>query len=397
MPTLHSVYSCDLSWYSPVYTPFFICTSVTIAALLFLHAWRWSRRLAVGRPGWNAGKSFLLALGALALLEGALSGLTWILPPRAYLDSASMFWTLKPNMDPAVDVQHYDAEAASGWAPDEDIGTLASLKRLEPGLKDVQEGAVATVVSSNSLGLRERELPLQKEDGETRILCIGDSWTFGFGVRVEEAFPRKLEEVLRQRLPGRKITVVNAGMNGAQYSHGYLMLREIGLKYQPDIVLVCGFGLVNSMPVPESLIPASGVQKIMRHSTCYGVLRQLVSPLSGSAAGGTPMLDRSRYALYIARYLSEAGIRSVFFNHADRPLGHDSREIGPAEPHQALVTGVPDCTAISVRPRMLARGVFPFMLREEPHHPSASGHAEMGRVLAEFLVDNHYLQVASQQ
>src|SRR4051812_48420843 len=50
-----------------------------------------------------------------------------------------------------------------------------------------------TWVTTNSHGLRERELPLAKPAGTQRVVFLGDSVTFGAGVRNDEAFPRLLE------------------------------------------------------------------------------------------------------------------------------------------------------------------------------------------------------------
>ncbi len=59
-----------------------------------------------------------------------------------------------------------------------------------------------TTVVTNSQGLRDRELDTDKP----RILCIGDSFTFGYGVENEEAFCAKLEGLF-----GGKYEFINAG------------------------------------------------------------------------------------------------------------------------------------------------------------------------------------------
>ncbi len=44
---------------------------------------------------------------------------------------------------------------------------------------------------SNELGFRTR--PARKNAGTFRILFVGDSWTYGMGIREQETFPRVLE------------------------------------------------------------------------------------------------------------------------------------------------------------------------------------------------------------
>ena len=47
---------------------------------------------------------------------------------------------------------------------------------------------------------------------EATIVTLGDSNTSGFGVGAQEAFPARLEAMLRRR--GRAVHVVNAGVPG---------------------------------------------------------------------------------------------------------------------------------------------------------------------------------------
>src|SRR5262245_41929784 len=49
-------------------------------------------------------------------------------------------------------------------------------------------------VVSNNVGLRDREMNRRKHG--YRILAIGDSFTYGWGVRMEESWPKVLERNL---------------------------------------------------------------------------------------------------------------------------------------------------------------------------------------------------------
>jgi lysophospholipase L1-like esterase len=90
----------------------------------------------------------------------------------------------------------------------------------------------------NSRGIREREeLCEPKPPGQRRILCLGDSFTFGWGVRVEDAWPRRCEAILRQRDDG--IRTVNCGAAGAIYVDEYQWgLEHRFFVFEPDAVLV---------------------------------------------------------------------------------------------------------------------------------------------------------------
>ncbi len=87
----------------------------------------------------------------------------------------------------------------------------------------------------NSLGLRDREI--QKDKGRHfRILCFGDSWTFGWGVEAENSWPAKLEKFLHENgFPDAE--VINCGQGG-QYPTGYREHMEKAIPVlKPDLVI----------------------------------------------------------------------------------------------------------------------------------------------------------------
>jgi len=95
-------------------------------------------------------------------------------------------------------------------------------------------------VQINSLGLRDHEHTYQKADGVLRILLLGDSFSEGIQVALEQTFPVRLESCLTQRL-GQPVEIINSGT--ASYGPGdeLLFFRAEGVKYQPDLVLVAIF------------------------------------------------------------------------------------------------------------------------------------------------------------
>jgi lysophospholipase L1-like esterase len=105
---------------------------------------------------------------------------------------------------------------------------------LVPGWSG-REGAGAVVI--NSRGLRERELPLARPAGTRRILCLGDSVTFGHWVEAQQAFPRQLEQALAGRT-GTPVQVINAGVPGYSSFQELKWLEEKGWEYQPDLIVV---------------------------------------------------------------------------------------------------------------------------------------------------------------
>ena len=90
-------------------------------------------------------------------------------------------------------------------------------------------------VRTNSLGLRERELP--GERGEVyRIAAIGDSYTYGWGVEIEHTWLRLLEQHLKDA--GCNVETVNMGKPGSG-PPDYADLAERAIPIlRPDLVIV---------------------------------------------------------------------------------------------------------------------------------------------------------------
>jgi len=128
------------------------------------------------------------------------------------------------------------------------------LWRLKPNL----DHAVwdFTVLSTNAKHLRSEhvgETVGPKQPGTTRIVCLGDSVTFGFRVPVVWPdkpteydpswlpFPMLLEKELRTANPDRRIEVVTMAVPGYTSHQGLAWLRRDIDELQPDL-LIASFG-----------------------------------------------------------------------------------------------------------------------------------------------------------
>jgi lysophospholipase L1-like esterase len=126
------------------------------------------------------------------------------------------------------------------------------LTRLAPGSSGAVGGAP---VRANSAGYRGPERERAKAPGLFRIALLGDSMTFGWGVRDDETFAARLEEKLRAARPADRWEVDNfamIGFNTAQAAEAYL--RDVA-AYAPDLVLL-GFFL-NDVEPPVLAGPAA--------------------------------------------------------------------------------------------------------------------------------------------
>ena len=117
------------------------------------------------------------------------------------------------------------------------------------------KGPVGSWVETNSQGIRDEvEHQWAKPPGTIRILGIGDSFAFGWGVSLEETFLKKLEHQLKQ-MTGIDIETINAGVPQWDLNHYYIYLKNIGIRYSPDIIVLTYF--FNDIPqFIQETIPA---------------------------------------------------------------------------------------------------------------------------------------------
>lgn len=88
-------------------------------------------------------------------------------------------------------------------------------------------------IFTNNIGLRDRNIDIEKGN-KYRILCFGDSWTAGFGVEVENSYPRKLQDYFKDN----NIEVINCGREGANPKEYFHFMKKAIPLLKPDLVLV---------------------------------------------------------------------------------------------------------------------------------------------------------------
>ncbi len=120
------------------------------------------------------------------------------------------------------------------FVPDPELGW-----RARPGAR-AEWGHVRVAI--NAKGLRGPEVGWTKPPGVFRVLYLGDSVTFGYGLeRVEDTYPYLVGVDLKRRL-GTPVETVNSGVGGWSPWQQHTYLLRDGLRYQPDLILV-GFVL----------------------------------------------------------------------------------------------------------------------------------------------------------
>jgi len=127
----------------------------------------------------------------------------------------------------------------SGYSPlNLDIYRLDEhgLLGLRPGITRRQVAPQWDVtVAINAEGLRDRSEPVPDRNG--RILAVGDSMQFGWGVELSHSYLYLVEE----GLTGDSVRVVKAGLPGTGTSDQAQWLRVYGNRYAPRLVIVSFF------------------------------------------------------------------------------------------------------------------------------------------------------------
>jgi hypothetical protein len=100
-------------------------------------------------------------------------------------------------------------------------------------------GVYTFAYTNNSLGWRGRREYRAGKQQEARVLILGDSFTYGFGVNDDQTFAARIEKNLRaDHLP---VEVMNAGNPGKGTDYALKSFETIGRKFHPDLTILAFF------------------------------------------------------------------------------------------------------------------------------------------------------------
>ena len=145
-----------------------------------------------------------------------------------------LIWRNRPNL------RRRYVDSFSPVHTDEERTLL--LRRFRPALPNSLKGSPVWEISLNSEGFRDAEVPERKPASAFRILCLGDSWTFGMNVGQEQTYPQRLKALLREEFPEVDFEVFNRGVLGYSSYQGLELLRRRAIDLNPDVVVI-GFAM----------------------------------------------------------------------------------------------------------------------------------------------------------
>ncbi len=122
------------------------------------------------------------------------------------------------------------------------------------------------VHSTNSWGFRGKEFSFSKTSA-IRIAFLGDSFTFGEGVKYEDTYPEKSAELLNRKYGSENISFesYNFGVGGYNTQQSLFLLENLALKTRPDII-VLGYTLNDAEPELFYINPAGAVARRPRET-----------------------------------------------------------------------------------------------------------------------------------
>lgn len=174
--------------------------------------------------------------------------------PTEFRPHPTMFWVLRPNLN--------------------------TIRGAELGIVERER---RFVVRTNSLGLRDDEIPARRPPGEYRVLCLGDSITYGHGVRREDSYESRLQEMLYAAYPKRGLRVINGGCPGYSTFQGEQLFRRLDPKVRPDLIILA---YLYADPAMEENSDknraeisgwAGAVKKVLYQSETYLLLRKRIT------------------------------------------------------------------------------------------------------------------------
>ncbi len=250
----------------------------------------------------------------------------------------------------------------------------------------------------NPQGIRDDRPVGPKQPGEKRLLILGDSVTFGAGMRTEQTYPYLLERQLAST--NRPWRVLNGGVTAYDPSQEADWLEEFGWPLQPDILAVafCRNDLCPSNRAEwQDQLPSGSVSRwLAEHSIAYFHLQRslvrlkhrIVTGNANPAAApgrsqlieGWPLVEQS-YRRIAAR-AKDRGVPTVMliFPTLDTLRGNDD---GLTVKLQQLAAEL-NWSVIDLAPAFGSADESQF-LPNDPVHPSAAGYERVAEYLAHGL------------
>jgi len=248
-------------------------------------------------------------------------------------------------------------------------------------------------VAINSRGLRDRDVDAVKPPGTTRILMLGDSILFGWGVEQQDTLAAQLERALKET-GQQAVEVINSGVGNYNTAMEVAYFLDRGVSYAPDVV-VLNYFINDAEPTPAY----RDVPWVARHSYAYAVLggawdgfkRRLAgaqdwrSYYAGLYAEGAPGWTKAQAKIAeLAAYCRANGIRLVVANIPELRELKDYPFVD-VQAKLAALTGANGIEYVDLLPAVQTEDPAALWVTEPDPHPNAQAQKLMAQRLAAYL------------
>jgi lysophospholipase L1-like esterase len=254
----------------------------------------------------------------------------------------------------------------------------------------------------NQYGLRDHDFAMQKAPGEFRVVAIGDSFTFGVGVQLDDCWTEVCERELRTRRDGGPVEVINAGFSSGYKPSDYEdWILTSGLRLQPDVVVIglCLNDLHEGIslhaweaprPPPQWIGGASRVLNALKQAVDGPPPRQRTLEWTGLIKAEPQTWEEGKASLRrLHAALAAKGVRLVVLPF---PMFSGLREVPyPYAPLLQMVADFCDeqgIERVDLLPRVIGRVDEDLWVHPTDQHPNDVGHRLIGEGLADYLADD---------
>jgi lysophospholipase L1-like esterase len=242
-------------------------------------------------------------------------------------------------------------------------------------------------LKTNADSMREsRDYAIEKRPDTVRILGIGDSGMFGWGLDQDHDYLAVLERTLGEQGAGRTYEVMNLAVPGYNTQLEVEALRSKGLKYHPDIVVV-GW-CVNDFYLPFFMLQK---ENFARRDRSYVWDFLFHRSRFYDAAAGHQFVDRHTFDLEQVDEHMKAGTDVAGVTRAMEDL----KALSDQEGFRVLVFGpmskdiIDVCKAVDVPYyctfERIPLDAYPLEWAIHTMHPRKEGHAVLAQKLKEHL------------
>jgi lysophospholipase L1-like esterase len=258
---------------------------------------------------------------------------------------------------------------------------------------------------TNELGFRDGPIGA-KAEGEVRILCLGESTTYGDYVAFEQTYAQVAQRRLNERAGSGRYRVINAGAPSYSSFQSLVLLKKHALALEPDVVVLYHEGN-DYLPIgwdQRDVTQQTDPQRYARRQAApwfYWLSRLSMYRVPAAwlyrKEPDPELLDRvyesfgrrlpgvpTRLTPQEQREVLEEFERVCDEAHVQLVLIHPT--YFATRPHQCPLTQFARARGV---PLLETRQLFPAAARmrlfADPAHPNAEGHRLIGEALADFL------------